>query len=323
MIQISFIVIGKNEGYFLIKCFESIIEITKKYQSIDFELIYVDSDSTDNSINEASKFNVKTISLKGECNAAIARNIGANESKGEFLIFLDGDMEIQENFIDIIINSDGKINYSYVTGDILNLYYDSSFNFVNEGYFYKTKLQEDTYLPYTGGFFCIKRELWFIINGMKEKYRRSQDLDFGLRLSKRGIYILRKKELAIKHNTISYFEKKRMIKIISNNDFGYRAMLYRDHIFNKNIYKMLFRADYSLLFLIFCLFICIFFKSYLILLLYIVLISIRAFFQSKSDKNNFILKLFLFLCRDFQMILSFFFFFPKEKKAFTYKLIKK
>lgn len=323
MIQISFIVIGKNEGHFLLKCFKSIKVLIEKYQSIKFELIYVDSDSVDDSIDIAKDSDALIISLKGECNAAIARNIGVKESRGDVLIFLDGDMEIQSEFFDIIIDLNGKLNYSYVTGDILNVYYNSDYQYVNEGYYYKRQLKKDIYLSFTGGFFCIQRELWLNNNGMKEKYRRSQDLDFSLRLSQRGIYVLRKKELSVKHNTISYFEKKRMLKIILKNDFGYRAMLYRDHFFNKNIYNMLLRTDYSLLFLVFCLILSLLLNIYSIILFYLLLITIRSFFQSKSDNNNILQKILLFFCRDFQMIFSFFLFFPRNKKSFSYQILTK
>ena len=35
--------------------------------------------------------------------------------------------------------------------------------------------------------FFIERDLWFSVNGMKTKYRRSQDIDFGLRLASNNI----------------------------------------------------------------------------------------------------------------------------------------
>ena len=75
--MISFIVIGKNEGLRLKKCFESIHKAID-YDSIkNYEIIYVDSKSIDNSLALAKTFSdIKVFLITGENNAAIARNIG-------------------------------------------------------------------------------------------------------------------------------------------------------------------------------------------------------------------------------------------------------
>lgn len=316
--MLSFIVIGRNEGHNLLNCFKSIFESVSVQNLKEYEIIYVDSDSTDNSIEIASEYATKVISLSGDCNAAIGRNIGAAEAQGESLIFLDGDMEIQTNFFQIAVDSYGNLNFPYVSGDLVNVYFDSSNNLIGEG---KSNLKEDKYMPYTGGFFCIQKKIWTSVGGMREKYRRSQDLDLGFRLSKKGIFVLRKKELAVKHNTISYFDKDRMKKIFLKNDFGYRSMLYRDHILNKNIYKMLLRTDYSFLLLFLVLLSLLFGRPFELTLLYLFVILTRALLQSKSDKNNRFQKMIFLITKDVQMLFSLFFFFPKRKKMFNIKIL--
>ena len=49
--MISFIVIGRNEGWKLTKCFESIYDTINYNKLINYEIIYVDSASTDDSID--------------------------------------------------------------------------------------------------------------------------------------------------------------------------------------------------------------------------------------------------------------------------------
>jgi glycosyltransferase involved in cell wall biosynthesis len=320
--MVSFIVIGKNEGVFLANCFGSIQNITNANISLEYEIIYVDSESSDNSIEIASQFEIRIILLTGEVSAGIARNVGAAESKGDILIFMDGDMEIQKSFFQLIFDSKGNLNFPYVSGDLLNIYFDSSFNFVNEGYFYKSKLQHDVFLPYTGGFFCIQKEIWLSVGGMREKYRINEDLDFGLRLSKKGSFILRKRELAIKHNTVSYFEKKRMKNILLKNDFGYRAVLFRDHLLNKNMYKILLRKEYSFLLLFIVFLTSSFWWHFELLFLYLFVIVTRSLFQSSTDKISHFRKMLFLIIKDTQMLFSFFFFFPKKKKSFTYQILK-
>ena len=56
-------------------------------------MIYVDSDSRDDSIDIVNSFkNVEVYKISGKINAALARNIGAQKSRGNILVFIDGDM---------------------------------------------------------------------------------------------------------------------------------------------------------------------------------------------------------------------------------------
>ncbi len=91
--KFSFIVIGKNEGWKLSLCFQSILNCIEKNRIDNYEIIYVDSRSTDDSIERAKKIpNIKIFSIIGKCNAAIARNIGCKEAQVDILFFFDGDM---------------------------------------------------------------------------------------------------------------------------------------------------------------------------------------------------------------------------------------
>ena len=95
--MISFIIIGKNEGRKLKNCIQSVLD-TLNYHSISkYEIIYVDSNSSDNSVDIASKFEITRIyKLTGDLNAAIGRNLGASKSQGNILFFIDGDMELNK-----------------------------------------------------------------------------------------------------------------------------------------------------------------------------------------------------------------------------------
>ena len=86
--MISFIIIGRNEGWKLTKCLQSVFD-TISFNNIDkYEVIYGDSKSEDDSIDRVKRFsNVSIISLTGEINAAIARNVGVNHSKGSVLFY--------------------------------------------------------------------------------------------------------------------------------------------------------------------------------------------------------------------------------------------
>ncbi len=53
---ISFIIIGRNEGWKLTKCLESVMRAIKFNRLSNYEVFYVDSKSTDDSIHRAKRF---------------------------------------------------------------------------------------------------------------------------------------------------------------------------------------------------------------------------------------------------------------------------
>lgn len=68
----------------------------------DFEVIHVDGKSDDNTVAEAKKF-TNRLNLKQEStsirNASHQRNLGAEKSRGEWIIFVDADTRIEEHFL--------------------------------------------------------------------------------------------------------------------------------------------------------------------------------------------------------------------------------
>ncbi len=316
--MISFIVIAKNQSIFLEKCLSSIVSYVKHNIS-NYDLLYVDSKSTENNIEIAKKYNFKVISLTHDCNAAIARNVGAKNAIYENLVFMDGDMVLNIDFAKKYLNKSFFSNNHYFSGDLLNHYHDNSYNFIESSYYWRNPLNNDQKDIKTGGLFCIKKKLWQSVNGMKNYYRRTQDNDFGLRLAKNNVFLLRKKDLFVTHLTISYTNKFRLFKILVNGDFYYRGMLYRDHLFNKHIFKLLLKTDYSLIVLLFSFFLCLIFKNIFLIFFYIFFVILRSLRSSIISNENFIIYLIYITIRDFQVLFSFLFFFPKKKKDVRYE----
>jgi glycosyltransferase involved in cell wall biosynthesis len=311
--MISFIVIGRNEGWKLKKCIQSILD-TIIYNKLDnYEIIYVDSQSTDDSLDIAKSFgSIKIFQITGTYNAAIGRNIGANESKGEILFFIDGDMEIIPDFLHLVYAQQIGLKYDFVSGQFENNYYDNNGNFLYKENYHS--LKNDIYQSTTGGLFIIKNNLWESVKGMRTKYRRSQDLDLGLNLSKIGVKLLRKKELLAKHHTIAYKDSVRMWKMLVKGFDLYRVVLFRDHYRSSAMHRDYLRTNYSNLFLIFSVFMSIMTNSYFLFLLYFAIIIVRSGFNMRTDIINFPNRIVYFFFRDISFIFAFFLFWPKEKQ---------
>ncbi|NQU87866.1 MAG: glycosyltransferase family 2 protein [Mariniphaga sp.] len=318
--MISFIVIGLNEAEFLDQCLKSIFCFTSNKTEY-YEVIYVDSGSTDNNIKTALKYkNLKVLELTGDKNAAIARNIGAKVAKSEYLVFIDGDMVLNESFANKYLNENQFIKTPYFSGDILNYFYDSRFNFLHKEYYWRKPIKTDRLESKTGGLFCITRQLWKMNSGMKNYYRRSQDNDFGLRLAKKNIKLLRKKELFAVHHTISYTNSSRLKKILKNGDFLYRGLLYRENLFNEGIIEIIFKVDYSLITLVISLILAMTLVNPVFLLLYLMIVNIRAVRAKFKYNENLLLYLTYIVVRDIQVLFSFMLFYPKKEKNINFRI---
>ena len=97
-IDVSVVVIGRNEGKRLEHCLVSVKQAA--WDSTQHELIYVDSKSTDASPALAQALGAITLVLDdaSPC-AAKARNMGWQAAKGDFVLFLDGDTQLHPDFV--------------------------------------------------------------------------------------------------------------------------------------------------------------------------------------------------------------------------------
>jgi len=187
---------------------------------------------------------------------------------------------------------------------------------------YRNSLPNKPYITSScGGFFAIRKALWDRIKGMRTKYKRSQDLDFIIRLSEIGVEVIRLPILMVQHHTIDYRNESRMWELLFSGKFNYFSLFFRDHIFNMKVAKHTIRNNYTAFFLL--LFpICFINVRILIayLLIFILIVGTRVLLNTKStsskSKITYFFKRFIFqVLRDLQFWIAFLFFFPKSYKA--------
>ncbi|SEG52493.1 Glycosyltransferase, catalytic subunit of cellulose synthase and poly-beta-1,6-N-acetylglucosamine synthase [Bryocella elongata] len=95
---LSVVIIGRNEGARLERCLESIARMDREGLQVD--VIYVDSDSKDNSVELARRHGARVVALHPiRPTAALGRNAGWHESQAEFVLFLDGDTILDPQFV--------------------------------------------------------------------------------------------------------------------------------------------------------------------------------------------------------------------------------
>jgi glycosyltransferase involved in cell wall biosynthesis len=312
--MISFIVIGRNEGWKLANCLLSLKNAITHCNLKSYELIYIDSNSNDTSIEVAiSHKPIQIYKILIGYNAAVARNLGFKQSKGNILFFIDGDMEISSQFLENNYSEEFGIQTSFLSGNWINRNFDINFNFINEANY--LNINEDQWETETGGLFLISRGNWDLINGMRPFLKTGEDIDLGLRLANLNVFLLRKKEIAAIHNTVSYSDINRLWKdLLKGNQLYCRSLLYRKNIFNKYMYKRLFRHDYSLILLILCLtIILINISLFPTLLLYFLTIISRSKFNINKGLY--------YIARDISCLLGLILFHPKSTPYVTYEKI--
>jgi GT2 family glycosyltransferase len=113
MVEISIIILNYNGIKFAEHCLESVFNTTYS----DFEVLFVDNGSADNSLefvrarySENLKFTI--IENKKNYGFALGNNLGARLARGKYLIFLNIDTIVDNNWlneISIIMNSDKSI----------------------------------------------------------------------------------------------------------------------------------------------------------------------------------------------------------------------
>lgn len=115
---ISIIIPFYNAEDFLKDTINSIIK-----QSItNWEIILMDDGSTDNSYTIASSYVSKNIRLyqQNNCGVSIARNEGLKKAKGKYVVFLDADDILSNNFLEQrFLYLEQNNEYGFCCGDII------------------------------------------------------------------------------------------------------------------------------------------------------------------------------------------------------------
>lgn len=121
---ISFIIVSKNEEKRIQTCIESVIECSREYKNS--EIILVDSASTDKTVDISKYYPIKIIQLKPNwpLSPAAGKYIGFLHSKGNYLIFIDGDMLLEAGWLKEALPYLKKDGIAGISGNIINVFED-------------------------------------------------------------------------------------------------------------------------------------------------------------------------------------------------------
>lgn len=208
---LSVIIINYNGGDYLKRTIDSLEKDLAQFK-YPAEVLVVDNASTDNSLTLISgrSAQIKIISLPQNLGYARAANFGARSSCGQYLLFLNNDVDILPGLIDqltsflsthpdyaavapAVLNPDGSFQLSF--GLDLNFFSEFFLKYLAQkwyGLFYRFRSQKMSRdVDWASGVaLLVRREPFFQIGGFDERYfLYVEDADFGLRLRQAGYKI--------------------------------------------------------------------------------------------------------------------------------------
>jgi glycosyltransferase involved in cell wall biosynthesis len=171
-VDISIIIPVYNSEKTIKQCLEAILD--SKYDG-HREIIVVDDGSTDDSVKKIADLSIKIIHQENMGSAA-AKNLGARNARGNYLVFVDSDVLIMQDTLALIYNTiaDGKYHY------IGTRYSEYP---VNNGFVHKYKALHDHYFFYYMFYSMAKNtgddKATIPLNGGVEAYKRETFLELG------------------------------------------------------------------------------------------------------------------------------------------------
>jgi len=180
--MISIVIPTFNEQDYLPRLLKSI----KNQEFHDFEIIVADNNSSDKTCEIAKRFEAKIV--EGGL-PSVARNRGAAASKGEYLLFLDADTILPDNFLERLLD---KFEQDFIDicipalrpTDSKKPIYNTIFDLANT----YLKLMENIKPQGVGACIFVTKRLHRRIGGFDESRRRSEDSDYINRAAKVGRY---------------------------------------------------------------------------------------------------------------------------------------
>ena len=144
---ISIIVPVYNVEKYLKRCIDSILNQTFK----DFELILVNDGSTDNCENICKEYIIKDRRVKyfyqNNKGVSEARNLGIENSCGNYIQFIDADDYIDKNFLEVAVNR--------LKNDNSDIVFVGFYNEYNNGDIYKKKYYNKSIISDNVKYYCL------------------------------------------------------------------------------------------------------------------------------------------------------------------------
>lgn len=179
---ISVVVPAYNEHHRIGKCLESLIE--QDYPGNAYEIIAVDNNSSDSTMEVIKQFPVRAVSERKK-GRAVARNAGIRAASGDILAFIDADCIPARDWLQNMMSCFSDISIGCIAGEI-SPYKPASqlHNYLARiGYFSQSTTLAHPFLPFAQtGNAAYTREVLDAIGLFDENLLSGQDADLSWRM---------------------------------------------------------------------------------------------------------------------------------------------
>jgi glycosyltransferase involved in cell wall biosynthesis len=186
----SFIIPTLNEEHNLDICLNSLLK-----QTLDnFEVIIVDGGSIDKTLEIAEKYGFDVIEVKKKRphDVSNAKNEGVRASSGDYIFFLDADMALNPNGLEVLEKSFDFGDIIGVALKVLPYNGNGIENFMYEVNNILAKISHHLRF-YQFSYFschCYEKEAFMKVGGFREDLLSCEDLDLSLRMSDLGNFYI-------------------------------------------------------------------------------------------------------------------------------------
>ena len=197
---VSVIIPTYNSQTTLRQCLQSIQKQTYKR----IETIVVDRHSTDETVQIAKNFKVKLFYVTQE--RSTAKNLGAKNARGKYLLFLDSDMELSSHVVEECVKLCEKKDFDAAVVPLVTV----AFGFLAEC----RKLEVELYSHDPNQFLMprfFRKTVFFKVGGFDEKLICGEDFDLARRCEMQG-YRIGRITTPIKHLEGTLSLKKMVLK---------------------------------------------------------------------------------------------------------------
>ncbi len=198
---ISVVVPVRNGSQYIDKCLLAFKESTYE----QFEVIVVDDASTDNTVEIAQKTGVKIVILDKLSGPAAARNRGAESARGDILLFIDADVVINNDTIELIAKAyteNPSISAVFGSYDDKPEAPDFISQYRNLLHHYVHQIAKRDATTFWTGCGAIRKSVFDELGGFDEirhPIPSMEDIEIGLRMSEQGYKIILDKNIQVTH----------------------------------------------------------------------------------------------------------------------------
>ncbi len=216
--EVSCIIIALNEE----KHIKLLLDSLKKQTYKNFEIIVADFNSKDNTRKIAKKYGCAIVPGGKQ---SFARNSGAKIARGKYLLFLDADSILEEDFIKINLNSFklsragvASVPLRPLNGSVLDHFFFRIYN----GWMRLIKYIS----PHgTGACILVKKNVFERVGGFDESILVAEDMDFLKRAAKYKFTIL---PFPISTSVRRFQERGRLTTALTLLLIGFHRFFYRE-----------------------------------------------------------------------------------------------